>query len=874
MRRWLRALALAACLAMPAAARADSGSDLLKVVGTVLVFIPGLQAWGYGFLVAGTLLGGVEQRRTLRKAEQRRRREYNDALQARNITVLTSEPPMRGGYGRCVTGGDVLAIITTDKVGRRQDGATYTKPDALQHVVVHLLSRQSAAIHEVFIDGVPVGPLDANGYPTGGDFHTTHSDTRIGTLDAGGSLSVDEEVTGIMNAFTTSGVGVDTVYTDVTGSVSVSGAGSAWTFTGPAGATVNYTIVQNLNSVRVGVFLGAPDQAADPYLMSVAPTKWTANHRGQGLTLLRVTFDLEDPRFQGGLPNITAEGSWALLYDPRKDSAVPGGSGSHRVDDPATWEWSDNPALATDDWLRSEMGYGVTPADIDVAYTIAAANACAATGTFDDGAGPYTAARYTCNGTFTSEQSREAVLEDLTESMGGTAICGAQWQINAGAWTPPVVELTDADLAGSVEIVQADSETDALLNGAHGRYIPAGKSQPADANPPYSNPVLVAADGGTPLVSDYTFMFTSTNARVRDLLRMKVEQTRAGKVIQYPAKLKHWGLRVGERVYVTNATYNYNRLPFRITDRRYTQQAPVLLTLQADAASIWDQADAATAEPYPDTGLPNPFAVSPLAGLAAASGSANAYRNSDGIVTPRVKISWNAITDPRVADGGYVEVRWRRNTEVDFQKVAPVPGSERATYITGLRDGDVVVVNAWVRNNMRQLSDIRAATCVVDSGADTQIPTGGLAPNAATQVFTDSSGFKSAATILSETGITINDAGGLYSPAEFTLDGSYQCLVTVSYRLASTFGSAAQGYSFVAINKDADATDYGGRVWTRTVAAGMELDEAYVVTADFTLSAGQHVVGIRYTGKSTSHSPSYSNVEPQDVYTKVEVIRR
>ncbi len=44
------------------------------------------------------------------------------------------------------------------------------------------------------------------------------------------------------------------------------------------------------------------------------------------------------------------------LYDPRKDSTA-GGSGAHRLANPATWEWSDNPSLAYADWLASPV-YG------------------------------------------------------------------------------------------------------------------------------------------------------------------------------------------------------------------------------------------------------------------------------------------------------------------------------------------------------------------------------------------------------------------------------------------------------------------------------------------------------------------------------------
>ena len=101
---------------------------------------------------------------------------------------------------------------------------------------------------------------------------------------------------------------------------------------------------------------------------------------------------------------------------------------------------------------------------------------------------------HTCNGAFTTADSREAVLDDLVESMAGTAAYGATWRILAGAWTSPVMSLTDDDLDGQIEIVQAGAGIDALFNGIHASYIAAGKATPTDADP-YQNATFVAADG-------------------------------------------------------------------------------------------------------------------------------------------------------------------------------------------------------------------------------------------------------------------------------------------------------------------------------------------------------------------------------------------
>ncbi|MBN8494552.1 MAG: hypothetical protein J0M00_24305 [Burkholderiales bacterium] len=60
------------------------------------------------------------------------------------------------------------------------------------------------------------------------------------------------------------------------------------------------------------------------------------------------------------------------LYDPRKDSTA-GGSGAHRLADPTTWEFSDNPSLALADWLSNAL-YGAGE-PVDWSSVPAAANA-------------------------------------------------------------------------------------------------------------------------------------------------------------------------------------------------------------------------------------------------------------------------------------------------------------------------------------------------------------------------------------------------------------------------------------------------------------------------------------------------------------------
>lgn len=86
---------------------------------------------------------------------------------------------------------------------------------------------------------------------------------------------------------------------------------------------------------------------ADPMLLAkyaeYPERPWTAEMVGRGTCYAIVTFQYNREIFQG-FPSVRFEMVGIPLYDPRKDSTV-GGVGLHRVDDPTTWEPSENFAV-------------------------------------------------------------------------------------------------------------------------------------------------------------------------------------------------------------------------------------------------------------------------------------------------------------------------------------------------------------------------------------------------------------------------------------------------------------------------------------------------------------------------------------------------
>ena len=460
------------------------------------------------------------------------------------------------------------------------------------------------------------------------------------------------------------------------------------TITDPVGGravVVNYGFTRDSPSVRISSFLGASSQTTPAMLAEVAPSRYTSDHRLRGCAGVVVTLDLEDTRFQGGPPQITADISGRLVYDPRDASTA----------------WSDNPALIVRDYLTAEWGFEVDTADIDDDSVETAADACdqlidlvvGSTTTEDQ-------PRYTCNGAFQTDASKEGILADLVDSMAGAAVYGASWRLLAGSWTASVMTLTDDDLHGQIEVVQSDAPTSELFNGIRGQLFLAGAQSPSDFNP-YSNSTFVH-DDGRDLWTSVSLPFTNHLARARNLSRIAVEQTRSGQVIRYPAKMKAWPLEIGDRVTVTSAEYGLTSKLYRVTDWQWDITSAVALTLQEDTEGTYDLADAAVADPTPNTDLADPWAAPLITNVEAFSGSTTLLMQADGTIVPRVMVTWDPVTAGNVTAGGRIEVLWRSGVSPDWV-YGYVAGDAEVAYLYGCTEGDTIMIEVRARNALGRI---------------------------------------------------------------------------------------------------------------------------------------------------------------------------
>jgi hypothetical protein len=189
-------------------------------------------------------------------------------------------------------------------------------------------------------------------------------------------------------------------------------------------------------------YTGTASQTVDFILNNRYPTAWSSNARGRGIAYSAMTYDWGEGKIYSGIPVVTQEIRGAKLYDPRLDSTN-GGSGSHRVNDPTTWEYSNNPSLGWAWYAMALFGGRVSSSKINWPSVAAAADICDELVNIPSAA---TQKRYTFNGRFSVARDwRENAKLFVDAMLGRMTKRGETWYIYAGAYDAPTFTVAKSD---------------------------------------------------------------------------------------------------------------------------------------------------------------------------------------------------------------------------------------------------------------------------------------------------------------------------------------------------------------------------------------------------------------------------------------------
>jgi hypothetical protein len=363
----------------------------------------------------------------------------------------------------------------------------------------------------------------------------------------------------------------------------------------------------------------------------------------------------------------------APVYDPRRDSTQPGGSGTHRINDRSTWAYatldSNGQPIGRNNALQAlwyllgwieptknsagvvtgEMlvaGRGVDPSDINLATFIAGANACEAAAYYTD----------LCLSTEDEHTANEDAIT-CHGLIGRLIDPGGLWSYyaNVNDTANIAVELTDADILDNAPIEWTEFQgLSEQFNQVGGKFI----------NP---NPPILFQSFPYPLVRDATYEANLGFKKRKTLdFRQVLDNTLAQRLArlalneaQYQGELNaNWNYKALRAqawsiVRYTSERFGWTKL-FRVWRHEITAYGGVGMTLREVHASIWSAGTVAA--PVDAGDVINALAAKPISPVNVLMAQVTTT-GADGTKADGIRITWNL---PSLAV---------RRTEIRFRKV-------------------------------------------------------------------------------------------------------------------------------------------------------------------------------------------------------------
>ena len=361
----------------------------------------------------------------------------------------------------------------------------------------------------------------------------------------------------------------------------------------------------------------------------------------------------ESPLVSGLPQRITVIGEGAYLYDPRLDSTVDGGSGTHRADDQTTWgsgyspaDSYDNPALQILWWLlgwkingKLSVGCGVPPARIDLPSFIEAANICDESVGLSGGG---TQERYRSSATASDADDRMGIINALLQTCNGT-LRDADGKLSLSILKDDladyVLDFDDNDILGEFTWQQTRGLNESY-NVARGRFVdPSNNSLYQMVDYPE---VSIASPDGIERVMTLDLAYVEDGKRAQRIAKQVLQRNQYRGTFQAVFSMKALGCNVGEIVRLSFETLGWSNKLFRVTAKEIRMDGQVPLTLIEENAAIyaWSAEEAAVVSataPTTYNPLNSPFILADVeaadSAAAAITAAATAQATADGKVT-------------------------------------------------------------------------------------------------------------------------------------------------------------------------------------------------------------------------------------------------
>lgn len=266
-------------------------------------------------------------------------------------------------------------------------------------------------------------------------------------------------------------------------------------------------------------------------------------------------------------------------YDWRLDSTYPGGSGSHRLDQPATWTYTANPILWAVKWILGLWegpdhggapqldtqvgGMGVKVENIDLPAFTEAANVADTHG-------------WTCAAWPSTDDDKAQVLDAFLQAGGAYYIQrgGKESCLHRAAPRVSVATISASDTAGALELDTGASFTQRKNCGVP-TYLSEADGWKMTALGQVSSPQWVEEDGGRERSAPVTYSYVSSAKQSAELMCLAIAHTREGIRGRLPLKPYMQGIQPGSAFTITEPEFVLNGLKCLCLETSYDSMTGV-----------------------------------------------------------------------------------------------------------------------------------------------------------------------------------------------------------------------------------------------------------------------------------------------------------
>ncbi|NSZ73353.1 phage tail protein [Agrobacterium tumefaciens] len=413
------------------------------------------------------------------------------------------------------------------------------------------------------------------------------------------------------------------------------------------GEAAHYHVEGFSDKISIRFYDGRPGQPVDAKLVADTATLgnvWKSTSVNAGLCYVVVERLYDSALFEKGKPEFEFVMRGLREYDPRKDSTVAGGSGPQRINDPATWVFTRNPAVHRLNYQlglralnsgRTLIGEGKSLGQLDLSTYFVAMNVCDTIK-----AGKPT---YECGLWVNGADDHTEVLKEFEDAMAGYGLNRRGLSgVIAGAPQIPVLEITKDDLdAGRSSEYQFKKSAFERYNHLSGQFLSIEDNwNPQSLKPVYSN-ADVAADGRNRQTSNDFLQVTDPDI-AQYLLTIRYRQNRMGGTAALPVSLRV-GLKVQEGEWIV-----WNGRTWMISEWVCDESFNITLKLSETSADIYDDGGIDPGPVViPPTPPINPSILTTVQNFTVETGM---IEGAEGFQTPVLRFTWDPPQDPSIVE--------------------------------------------------------------------------------------------------------------------------------------------------------------------------------------------------------------------------------